>query len=203
MFSGIVETAAPVRAATWTGGSLVAHIDTGFTDLTLGESIAVNGVCLTVTAFDAAGTASFFLSPETIARSNLGRLGDGRVVNLERSVRLDTRLCGHMVQGHVDGKGRLVAVEPDSDARRIAVDIPAELGRYCVEKGSIALDGISLTINGLAPAGNDRLRVAVTIIPHTWDNTNLRDISIGDEINVEVDVFAKYVEKLCLPYLTR
>lgn len=201
MFSGIVEKAARVRAADWTGGSLVAAIETGFTDLGLGESIAVNGVCLTVTEFDGAGNATFFLSPETISRSNLGRMAAGGVVNLERSVTLGTRLCGHEVQGHVDGKGVLVSVEPDSDARRIEVEIADELARYCVEKGSIALDGISLTINGVTPVGNGRTRVAITIIPHTWDNTNLRDSRLGDEINVEVDVFAKYVEKLCQPYL--
>lgn len=205
MFSGIVAKAAAVRAADWSGGSLVATIETGFDDLALGESIAVNGVCLTVTSFDAAGTASFFLSPETLSRSNLGHIRPGGVVNLERSVALESRLCGHLVQGHVDGRARLVSVVPDSDARRIELDIPADLARYCVEKGSIALDGISLTINAVGEAGADgderTTRIAVTIIPHTWDNTNLRDRRIGDEINVEVDVLAKYVEKLCLPYL--
>lgn len=201
MFSGIIEKPARVRSAEWTGGSLVATIETGFTDLARGESIAVNGVCLTVTEFDAQGAASFFLSPETIARSNLGRLAEGRIVNLERSVALESRLCGHMVQGHVDGKAVLVSVRQESEARFIGLAIPAELARYCVEKGSIALDGISLTLNGIEESGDDKALISICIIPHTWDNTNLCDRQLGDEINVEVDVIAKYVEKLCLPYL--
>jgi len=201
MFSGIIARTAQVRTAEATGGSLVAVIPTGWTNLELGESIAVNGVCLTVTEMDELGTARFFLSPETLDRSNLGKLVTGSVVNLERSVALADRLSGHMVQGHVDGRATLVAVTPDSDARRLEFDIPASVARYCVEKGSISLNGISLTINTIdqAPAG---ARIGITIIPHTWDHTNLSALALGDEINVEVDVIAKYVEALCKPYLT-
>ncbi len=201
MFSGIIARTVKVRTAEATGGSLVAVIPTGWTDLELGESIAVNGVCLTVTEMDEVGTARFFLSPETLDRSNLGKLVTGSVVNLERSVALADRLSGHMVQGHVDGRATLVAVTPDSDARRLEFDIPASVARYCVEKGSISLNGISLTINTIdqAPGG---ARIGITIIPHTWDHTNLSALAIGDEINVEVDVIAKYVEALCKPYLT-
>lgn len=200
MFSGIIARTVAVRTAEATGGSLVAIIPTGWSDLELGESIAVNGVCLTVTEMDEAGTARFFLSPETLARSNLGRLKTGSVVNLERSVALADRLSGHMVQGHVDGKATLIAVTPDSDARRLEFDLPAEIARYCVEKGSISLNGISLTINSIEPS-SDGARIGITIIPHTWDNTNLSAAALGDEINVEVDVIAKYVEALCKPYL--
>ena len=200
MFSGIIARTAKVRTAETTGGALVIVIPTGWPDLELGESIAVNGVCLTVTEMDEAGAARFFLSPETLDRSNLGRLIAGSLVNLERSVALADRLSGHMVQGHVDGKARLVAVTPDSDARRLEFDLPADLARYCVEKGSISLNGISLTINSIEPAP-DGARIGITIIPHTWDNTNLSAAGIGDEINVEVDVIAKYVEALCKPYL--
>jgi riboflavin synthase len=200
MFSGIIARTVAVRTAEATGGSLVAVIPTGWPDLELGESIAVNGVCLTVTEMDEVGIARFFLSPETLARSNLGRLATGSVVNLERSVALADRLSGHMVQGHVDGKATLVAVTPDSDARRLEFDLPAAVARYCVEKGSISLNGISLTINTIEPKP-DGARIGITIIPHTWDNTNLSAAALGDEINVEVDVIAKYVEALCKPYL--
>lgn len=201
MFSGIIARTAKVRTTEATGGSLVAVIPTGWTDLELGESIAVNGVCLTVTEMDEAGTARFFLSPETLDRSNLGRLVTGSVVNLERSVALADRLSGHMVQGHVDGRATLIAVTPDSDARRLEFDIPSSVARYCVEKGSISLNGISLTINTIEPTPGGA-RIGITIIPHTWEHTNLSAAALGDEINVEVDVIAKYVEALCKPYLT-
>jgi riboflavin synthase len=200
MFSGIIERLAPLEAAEQRGQSLVLVVGAGWTDLELGESVAVNGVCLTVTEADGKGTATFFVSPETIARTNLGRLETGAQVNLERSVRLETRLSGHLVQGHVDGQARLTAITPEGGAYRLELALPAELARYCVEKGSIALDGISLTINSVvtAEAGST---IGITIIPHTWEHTNLNAARPGDDINVEVDVMAKYVERLCQPYL--
>lgn len=200
MFSGIIERLARVTLTTPKGGSLEIEVESGFPDLSLGESIAVNGVCLTVTRFDETGRAAFFMSPETIARTNLGLLGVDGSVNLERAVTLDTRLSGHLVQGHVDGLARLVERVEAEGAWRHSFLLPAELGRYCVEKGSIALNGTSLTINGVEQ-GDDGVTVLVTIIPHTWDHTNLHALSIGDDLNVEVDVMAKYVERLCLPYL--
>jgi riboflavin synthase len=200
MFSGIIEKLARVARATPVGGSLEIELESGWSDLSLGESIAVNGVCLTVTSFDDAGRASFFISPETVARTSLGRMAAGDKVNLERAVTLDTRLSGHLVQGHVDGLARLAERVEADGAWRHCFELPAALGRYCVEKGSIALNGISLTINGVQPRG-DHIAVLVTIIPHTWDHTNLHSLSIGDDLNVEVDVMAKYVERLCLPYL--
>lgn len=200
MFSGIIERLARVTLTTPKGGSLEIEVESGFPDLSLGESIAVNGVCLTVTRFDETGRAAFFMSPETIARTNLRLLGVDDSVNLERAVTLDTRLSGHLVQGHVDGLARLVERVEAEGAWRHSFLLPAELGRYCVEKGSIALNGISLTINGVEQ-GDDGVTVLVTIIPHTWDHTNLHALAIGDDLNVEVDVMAKYVERLCLPYL--
>lgn len=200
MFSGIIERLARVTLTTPKGGSLEIEVESGFPDLSLGESIAVNGVCLTVTRFDETGRAAFFMSPETIARTNLRLLGVDVSVNLERAVTLDTRLSGHLVQGHVDGLARLVERVEAEGAWRHSFLLPAELGRYCVEKGSIALNGISLTINGVEQ-GDDGVTVLVTIIPHTWDHTNLHALAIGDDLNVEVDVMAKYVERLCLPYL--
>lgn len=200
MFSGIVERTAPVTAARGLDGSLEIEIDTGLADLALGESLAVDGVCLTVAGFDPTGRARLFISPETLARSNLGRLSAGGSVNLERAVTLDTRLSGHLVQGHVDGIARLTERVEDQGAYRHRFSLPATLGRYCVEKGSIALNGISLTINAVQSEG-DRTLIAVTVIPHTWNHTTLHAAAIGDLLNLEVDVMAKYVERLCLPYI--
>jgi riboflavin synthase len=202
MFSGIVEEVGRVTAVTPEGSSRRLTIESGFGDLTLGESVAINGVCLTVTRHDAT-TADFFVSPETLDRSNLARLEPGDAVNLERAVTLVARLSGHLVQGHVDGKAWLAAISRDGDARRIELSVPGALRAFCVEKGSIALDGVSLTLNAVRPLGPDgRFAIDITLIPHTWDHTNLQHCAIGDEINVEVDVMAKYVERLCHAYLT-
>lgn len=199
MFSGIIERVAPVESARTSGGSRVLRLATGWDDLALGESIAVNGVCLTVAEFDG-GSAAFFVSPETLARSNLGGLEAGSQANLERSVSLDTRLSGHLVQGHVDGMAQLSAVEADSEAYRLLFTLSPDLARFCVEKGSIALNGISLTLNSVEDGRDGQAAVGITIIPHTWKHTNLHAARIGDAINVEVDVIAKYVERLCRPY---
>ncbi len=201
MFSGIIERLGTVRTIAREPSAIVTTIETGFTDLTLGESVAINGVCLTVTNFNASGQATFYISTETLDKTNLGKMVEGSKVNLERALKLDTRLSGHMVQGHVDGKSTLAECINDSDAWRLAFDFPAELARYCVVKGSICLNGISLTINDLKVLTNGATRLFVTIIPHTWEHTNLHAIKIGEDINVEVDVIAKYVERLCQPYL--
>jgi len=200
MFSGIIDRLGTVTTLRPEGDSLGVDIVTGYTDLALGESVAVNGVCLTAAALGH-DTASFFISPESIARSNLGDLAVGTRVNLERALTLDTRLSGHMVQGHVDARATLAAAEPSNGAHKLEFEIGPDIARYCVEKGSITLNGISLTINGIAPTEDGRSRVAITIIPHTWEHTNLHALSVGDAVNVEVDVIAKYVERLCQPYL--
>lgn len=200
MFSGIVERLAPVVSTTHRGQTRVLVLQTGWDDLALGESVAVNGVCLTVTDLAAGGIATFFVSPETTARTSLGRVAVGDRVNLERSVRLETRLSGHLVQGHVDGTAQLIAATPDDGAFRLELALPAGLAHYCVEKGSIALDGISLTLNRVSAAADGSAIIGITIIPHTWNHTNLHAAKPGDEINVEVDVIAKYVERLCQPY---
>lgn len=200
MFSGIIEKLAQVSSSEREGGSLVLQLETGYPDLDLGESIAVNGVCLTVTEFTRSGTAKFFISPETLNRSNLGGLQVGHRVNLERSVRLETRLSGHLVQGHVDGMAILIDVVPETGSHRLLFAVSGELARFCVEKGSISLNGISLTINGIEDGSDGRSVLAITIIPHTWEHTNLRAVQINQAVNVEVDVIAKYVERLCQPY---
>lgn len=204
MFTGIIDALGAVEAAEQEPGRCRVSIATPYTDLDLGESVSINGVCLTVVARSDAGRADFFISSETLARSNLGKLARGHVVNLERAVSLSTRLSGHMVQGHVDGRGRLTSVAPSDGAWRLCVSLPSLLHGYCVEKGSIALNGISLTLNSVGPPhAEGAFDVGLTIIPHTWDHTNLHALSIGDDLNVEVDVIAKYVERLCQPYLSR
>lgn len=202
MFSGIIEHQGQVSAARRLDRDLDITVQTGITDLALGESIAVNGVCLTVTSFDAKGTATFFISSETLDRTALGRIDAGHTVNLERAVTPATRLSGHIVQGHVDGTGRLLAVREEGEARHITFAIPARLRRYLVEKGSITIDGISLTLNAVGAPGEegcnaDEFRIALMIIPHTWEHTTLGGLKPGDAVNIEVDVIAKYVESVC------
>lgn len=201
MFSGIIERLGRVSAASRSEGNLTLTLATGFPDLTLGESVAVNGTCLTVVTFDATGTATFFVSRESLDRTNLGSLAQGDPVNLERAVALSTRLSGHLVQGHVDGLAHLTEVIPDAEAHRIALSLPPSLARYAVEKGSIALDGISLTLNAVEDQPDGSATIRLTIIPHTWGATNLHARRPGDVVNVESDIVAKYVERLCKPAL--
>ena len=155
-----------------------------------GDSVAVNGVCLTATMV-AEGVVSFHAVPETVSRSALGRLRAGGAVNIEAALRAGDPLGGHIVQGHVDGVGRVRAVEPDGEGRRLEVELPRGLERYCVEKGSVAVDGVSLTIAGL-----DGGTVSIALVPHTLAATTLGSLAPGDEVNIEVDVLAKYVERL-------
>lgn len=200
MFSGIVDRIGTVEGIVNAAGSLTCTLATGYGDLILGESVAVNGVCLTVAARSENGLATFFASSETLTRTNLGLLAHGTLVNLERAVSLNTRLSGHMVQGHVDGLGTLTSMTVEDGAWRLAVELPQQLARYCVEKGSIALDGISLTINGIDDVTGGPSRIDLMIIPHTYVNTNLNAAKPGNVLNIEVDVMAKYVERLCQAY---
>lgn len=201
MFSGIIERLGRVKSVSHKDQTLVLVVETGFGDLELGESVAINGVCLTVTDFNQSGRAIFFVSSETIARSNLGMLAANDMVNLERAVTLETRLSGHLVQGHVDGMAALTSVMPDGDGYRLTFSLPTALERYCVEKGSITLNGISLTLNAVTPNPDQDPTIQITIIPHTWEHTNLHALKAGNTVNVEVDIIAKYVENLCQPYL--
>ena len=197
MFSGIIENVGTIGRSVIEAGNLSLDINTGFTDLALGESVAVNGVCLTVVTFDSAGLANFFASAETLARTNLGALRAGGAVNLERAIALSTRLSGHVVQGHVDGFATMSAVAAEAGAHNINLRLPPSLSRYCVEKGSIALDGISLTLNSVEDQPDGSAMIGLTIIPHTWTHTNLQTRKVGDVLNVEIDILAKYVERLC------
>lgn len=200
MFSGIIDKLGAIQDVRHQDGALTARISTGYGDLVLGESVAVNGVCLTVAGLPGGNEAGFFASAETLARSNLGVLQEGHIVNLERAVSLNTRLSGHMVQGHVDGRAALAAITLEEGAYKLIIDLPGNLARYCVEKGSIALNGISLTINTLKERADGAVRIGLTIIPHTWEHTNLHSAKPGDSLNVEVDLVAKYVERLCQTY---
>jgi riboflavin synthase len=200
MFSGIIERLGTITATRPSEGSLTLEIATGFGVLTLGESVAINGVCLTVVTFDTFGQAAFYASPETLQRTNLGSLQVGDQANLERAVSLATRLSGHIVQGHVDGLGQISSIAPQAGAYLIALTLPATLARYCVEKGSVTLDGISLTLNTVQDLPSGECLIGLTIIPHTWAHTNLQSRQLGDRVNVETDVLAKYVERLCKPF---
>jgi riboflavin synthase len=196
MFTGIVEEAGRVAAihASGSGARLEIAAPLVGSDAALGDSICINGVCLTVTARTGDGAStrlSFDAVPETLRRSTLGELRPGDVVNLERSLAAGARLGGHIVQGHVDAVGRISALRPEGNATLVTVASPPEVMRYVVEKGSIALDGISLTVAACTDAD-----FTVSIIPHTWQVTNLSRRRIGDRVNLEVDILAKYVERL-------
>jgi riboflavin synthase len=192
MFTGIVGELGRVAAIDGgeTGIRLVVDAPATAAAVAVGDSVSVNGVCLTaVTAEN--GTLAFDAVPETLARTSLGRLAPGAAVNLESALRAGDPLGGHIVQGHVDGLGRVRTTEPEGEGRRIWLDAPPELLRYVVEKGSIAVDGVSLTVAALDEAG-----FAVALIPHTLSATTLGVLKPGDEINLEVDILAKYVERL-------
>jgi riboflavin synthase len=193
MFTGIIEEVGAVEAMDRhrTGARLQVKCARVLSDLTLGASIAVNGVCLTAVDIRTDGFSAD-LAPETLNRSNLGSLGPGDPVNLERPLSLETRLSGHIVQGHVDGTGVLEELRELGDGNwELTVRVSAELDKFLVYKGSIAIDGISLTI---ASIQNGQVRVA--IIPHTLMATNLHNRKAGDRVNIECDLLAKHLEKL-------
>lgn len=194
MFTGLVEEVGTVREVIQDGSArrIVISSKSLVQELKAGDSIAVNGVCLT--ALDISGDSfAADLAAETVARTSLSRLSGGRPVNLELPTKAGSRLGGHVVQGHVDGVGRLVELQrqPGGDDWRLTIDIPAELARYVVFKGSIAIEGISLTV-----AKVEGTRVSVAIIPHTYESTNLKSLKPDDPLNLEVDVIAKYAEKM-------
>ena len=192
MFTGIVEELGTVVAA---GTKLEVRCSTVLSDLSIGASVAVNGVCLTAVAVDGDGFAAD-LAPETLSRSNLGDVLVGSRVNLERPVTPATRLSGHIVQGHVDATGDVVALDALGDGNWwLKVRVPKSLERYLVQKGSVTLDGISLTIAAVHEDVTGDV-IGVTIIPHTFANTTIGQVRVGARLNIEVDVLAKHVEKL-------
>lgn len=193
MFTGLIEAVGRVRSCESRDGDLRVWIDTGALardDIALGESIAVSGVCLTVVAFDADGFAAD-VSNETLSRTTLGSLADGAPVNLERALLPTTRLGGHLVSGHVDGLGTVQAIAPDARSQRWRFGVPRALSRYIAEKGSIAVDGVSLTVNAV---GDDWFEV--NLVPHTVAHTAFGTMQPGTAVNLEVDQVARYVERL-------
>lgn len=189
MFTGIVEERGEVR--TLVGGRLTVACSVVPVDSGLGASIAVNGTCLTVVE-NRGDALAFDVSEETFARTSLRRLAPGQPVNLERPVTLAARLGGHLVQGHVDGVGEVASIDAEDDGgARLRVRVPAELLRYVVGKGSLTVDGVSLTVAELHADG-----VTIALIPHTLRATTLGSVAPGDPVNLEVDVIAKYVERL-------
>jgi len=200
MFTGIIEEVGEVVDVTDTGNfrTIVVKANTVFDDLRAGSSIAVNGVCLTVRSM-ASGTFAAEMSRETLDRTSLGSLKKDTGVNLERPIRADSRFGGHIVQGHVDGVGLIQRFERQGDAWNLEVEYPETDKRYLVQKGSIAVDGISLTVASF-PRANI---FSVAIIPHTFENTNLRTARVNDPVNLEFDVLAKYIETLLKPYAVR
>ncbi|MCC4597751.1 riboflavin synthase [Xanthomonas campestris pv. phormiicola] len=193
MFTGIIEGVGRLAARQPQGGDIRFTFATGslpFADVQLGESIAVNGVCLTVVAFDAASFQAD-ASTETLALTTLGALAEGAALNLERAMRPSDRLGGHLVSGHVDGLGTVQSVHDDARAQRWRFAAPPALLRYIAKKGSICVDGVSLTVNEVDAAGFE-----VALIPHTVANTAFAHTAVGAAVNLEIDLVARYVERL-------
>lgn len=192
MFTGLVECRGTVLRMERHGvdARLVLRSDRLFPDMTLGESVAVDGACLTVVAFDGP-VFSVDVSAETLAKTTLGSKTPGSVVNLERALRVGDRLGGHLMQGHVDGVGTLTQKKMEGRSWRFYFAVPEELSPFIVAKGSIGVNGVSLTVNGCAPG-----RFDVNVIPHTADVTTLGSLAVGERVNIETDILAKYVEKM-------
>ena len=195
MFTGIVRERGRVAAAERNGDGLQLRVEAPEIAPAVrpGDSVAVAGCCLTVTAVSE-GALEFDAVPETLARTNLGRLQAGGEVNLEPALRAGEPLGGHFVQGHVDGTAQVESLAPEGDGARLRLRFDPGLLRYCVEKGSLAVDGVSLTIAALRDDG-----VEIALVPFTLEHTTLAAATPGDELNVEVDLLAKYAERLAHP----
>jgi riboflavin synthase len=195
MFTGIIQAVGSIASLQQRGGDLRIGIATGklpLEDVALGDSIAVSGVCLTVV--ELAGNRFFAdVSGETLRRTSLGGLGVGDAVNLEKALTLATRLGGHLVSGHVDGIGSVISRRQDSRSVQFSIQAPDELARYIAVKGSICVDGVSLTVNAVSGASFE-----LNIVPHTLEETTLADFRVGRQVNLEVDLIARYLERLLM-----
>ncbi|TAN06078.1 MAG: riboflavin synthase [Rhodanobacteraceae bacterium] len=193
MFTGIVQAAGRIARLEPRGGDVRLEV-TAYgidpADIALGDSISVSGCCLTVVAREG-DTLAFDVSNETLSLTTLGGLHAGDRVNLEKALRLSDRLGGHLVSGHVDGVGSIVAIAPDARSQRWTLEAPAALARYIAAKGSICVDGVSLTVNAV-----DGRRFDVNLIPHTVEVTTFAERRVGDRVNLEADILARYVERL-------
>ena len=193
MFTGIIQATGRVTRSEPRGGDLrlaivAPEFDTS--DVALGDSVAVSGCCLTVVAHEG-DTLAFDVSSESLALTTLADLGVGDRVNLEKALRLSDRLGGHLVSGHVDGIGSIVSVEPDARSQRWVIEAPPPLARYLAAKGSVCVDGVSLTVNTV-----DGTRFGVNLVPHTVEQTTFGDRRVGDRVNLEIDMLARYVERM-------
>jgi len=195
MFTGIIQAIGRISAMQERAGDVRLSIDTGaleMGDVALGDSIATNGVCLTAVALSSGGFSAD-VSRETLDLTTLHRLKPGSRVNLEKALTLQTRLGGHLVSGHVDGVGRVVERRADARSIRFTIEAPAALAKYIAHKGSICVDGVSLTVNAVQGA-----RFELNIVPHTLQQTIMEDYRVGSELNLEVDLIARYLERLIL-----
>ncbi|WP_018922156.1 riboflavin synthase [Salsuginibacillus kocurii] len=192
MFTGIIEEMGTVKALERTGESFVFEVSAPkiLEDAAIGDSIAVNGVCLTVTSFNE-NSFTVDVMPETVRATSLEQLQAGSVVNLERAMSAGDRFGGHFVSGHVDARAKIQSLKEDENAVYFLIDVPQELTPYLVEKGSVAVDGISLTVFGI-----EQTTLTLSIIPHTMSETVLGQKGAGDTVNLEADMLSKYVERL-------
>jgi riboflavin synthase len=198
MFTGIIQGLGTVQAIDNRGGDVRLMVELGalhLDDAAIGDSIAVNGVCLTALEKPATHLVAD-VSKETLSLTTLGKLAIGDVVNLEPALAVGDRLGGHMVSGHVDGIGRFIESHADARSRRMVFEAPENIAKYIARKGSICIDGISLTVNGVEAGSRNAGRFDVNIVPHTLDNTNLHTLEPGAAVNLEVDVIARYLERL-------
>lgn len=195
MFTGLIQDVGQVAAVETGADGARLRIETGLgSEIAVGDSVAVNGICLTATAVSGSGFETEAMN-QTLSVTALGSVEAGTRVNLELAMRASDRLGGHIVQGHVDGVGGVLSVEADGFARRLQVELPDELMRYVIDKGSIALNGVSLTVADLGDSW-----ATVSLIPETLDRTSLGDLEPGSRLNVECDLVAKYVERLMSPF---
>jgi len=195
MFTGIIESIGKIAKMEKRGGDVRLHIATGkldLSDVALGDSIAVNGVCLTAVVLPGDGFVAD-VSNETLSLTSLGQLSTGSPVNLEKALTMSTRLGGHLVSGHVDGLGEVVAKSEDARSIRFTVKAPDELAKYIAHKGSITVDGTSLTVNAVSGA-----EFELNIVPHTSQETIMSEYEVGRTVNLEVDLVARYLERLLL-----
>lgn len=201
MFTGIIQTVGKVTEVHKAESSLVFWMETGFSDLALGESVAIHGICLTVVQLNQT-RAAFFVSKETLARSSFANIRIDSTFHLERALRVGDRLSGHWVQGHVDGLARVIADpiptlgEPSDGSYVAHFRVTADLSPYLVKKGSIAINGVSLTINSVTTLPTGESEISIQLIPYTWEHTDFKRLRAGDSVHVEVDVLAKYAEKM-------
>lgn len=197
MFTGLIEGMGRIVLAVEEGGMMRVGISAGrlVQDTRVGDSVSVNGICLTVNELSGE-VLLLYAMPETLKRTALGGLKEGSIVNLERAMTPTSRFGGHVVQGHVDGVGEVLAIRPEGEAEIWEFSVPQPVLRYAVEKGSVCVDGISLTLVSVGETS-----FTVSVLPQTKEATNLRNLSLGDRVNLEADVIAKYVERLLGPLL--